>query len=200
MIKPSIFTPILSVALSALFLALTSCSDPVVPKPRGYFRITLPCHEYAPFEQPGVPFSFEHSRLSKVVADKSPNANDRWFNIVYPSLNCKIHITYLRLNAAQEDMAYEDNHRLLFKHTVAADAIVGKYFDNDEARVHAAIFNIKGNAATPAQFSITDSLGQVFRGSLYFFCHPNKDSLAPVVDYLDADISHLVETFRWQEN
>lgn len=200
MIKTANLIRVLCVSLPALMPLLSSCSDPVVPKPRGYFRITLPDHDYEPFGQADVPFSFEHSTLSNVVADKTLNKSDRWFNIVYPSLNCKIHITYLRLKADQEDLAYEDNHRLLFKHTVAADAIVGKYFDNDEAQVHAAIFNLKGNAATPAQFSITDSLGQVFRGSLYFFCHPNKDSLAPVVDYLDADICHLVETFRWQDN
>lgn len=189
-----------ALCLFAASLALSSCSDPVVPKPRGYFRIELPSQEYVQFRQPGVPFSFEHSTLSRVVADKAPNPADRWFNIDYPSLNCKIHVTYLRLSEDQEDMAYEDNHRLLFKHTVAADAIVGKYYDDEAKHVHAASFNIKGNAATPAQFSITDSLGQVFRGSLYFFCHPNKDSLAPVVDYIDQDINHLIETFSWQDD
>lgn len=191
---------ILGVCILALTSALSSCSDPVVPKPRGYFRITLPQPDYAPFAEKGVPFSFEHSTLSRVKADESPNADDRWYNIDYPSLNCKIHVTYLRLKSDQEDMAYEDNHRLLFKHTVAADAIVGKYYDDEPNHIHAASFSLKGNAATPAQFSITDSLGQVFRGSLYFFCHPNKDSLAPVVQYLDADINHLIETFRWQDD
>lgn len=190
----------ISLVLCILLSVLSSCEDSAIPKPRGYFRISLPAHDYSLYSQPQVPFSFEHSKCSYVLTERSPNKDDRWFNIVYPSLNCKIHITYLRLNESQEDMAYEDNHRLLFKHSVAADAIVGKYYDNDERRVHAALFNIKGNAATPAQFSITDSLGQVFRGSLYFFCHPNKDSLAPVVEYLDADINHLIETFSWQDN
>lgn len=186
-------------AASSLLVLCGSCSDVVVPKPRGYFRITLPDHDYTRFCRTDAPFSFDHSTLSRVVTERKIGSNEEWLNIDYPSLNCKIHVTYLKLSKEQEDMAYEDNHRLLFKHTVAADAIVSQYFDDESKKVHAAIFTLKGNAATPAQFSITDSLGQVFRGSLYFFCHPNKDSLAPVVEYVDADLNRLIESFRWED-
>ncbi len=191
----NILVPLVSVV--SVLLA-SGCSDPATPKPRGYFRIVLPEHSYMQYDADGMPFSFEHSTLSRVLVDKNSVGSDEWLNIDYPSLNCKIHVTYLRLQPGQEEMAYEDNHRLLYKHTVAADAIVGNFYDDDERNVHAAMYEVKGNAATPAQFSITDSLGQVFRGSLYFFCHPNKDSLAPVVSYVDEDINHLIESFNWK--
>ena len=190
---------ILVLAVSAVCLLLTSgCSDSVTPKPRGYFRIVLPEHSYQQYNADGMPFSFEHSSMSRIIVDNNSTGSDEWLNIDYPSLKCKIHVTYLRLTPSQEEMAYEDNHRLLYKHTVAADAIVGRFYDDNDRNIHAAMYEVKGNAATPAQFSITDSLGQVFRGSLYFFCHPNKDSLAPVVTYVDEDINHLIESFNWK--
>lgn len=185
----------------AFFLStcLYGCSDPVTPKPRGYFRIQLPEHSYETYKDAKERFSFEYSTLSRVLVGRSEENNEEWLYVDYPPLKCKLHITYFDLKPSQEDMAFEDNHKLVFKHSVAADAIVEKYFDDDVNRVHATFYDIKGNAATPAQFAITDSLGQLFRGSMYFFCHPNKDSLAPVVEYVDEDIIRLIESFRWKD-
>lgn len=121
-------------AASSLLVLCGSCSDVVVPKPRGYFRITLPDHDYTRFCRTDAPFSFDHSTLSRVVTERKIGSNEEWLNIDYPSLNCKIHVTYLKLSKEQEDMAYEDNHRLLFKHTVAADAIVSQYFDDESKK------------------------------------------------------------------
>ncbi len=178
---------------------LYGCSDTATPKPRGYFRIQLPEHSYTTYKDTKSRFSFEHSTLSRVLVGRTEENNEEWLYVDYPTLNCKLHITYFDLKPSQEDMAFEDNHKLVFKHSVAADAIVERYFDNDSSRVHATFYDIKGNAATPAQFAITDSLGQLFRGSLYFFCHPNKDSLDPVVEYVDEDILRLIESFRWMD-
>lgn len=187
-----------ALALLCLCLAGVSCSDAPVPKPRGYFRITLPEHSYVKYEEAGSPFSFDRSSLTKIVAARGSQSKDSWFNIFYPQFNCRVHVTYLTLNSQEmEDMAYEDDHTLVFKHTVAADAIEGSYYTNEDEGVYAAFYNIRGNAATPTQFSITDSIGHIFRGSLYFYCHPNKDSLAPVVKYVDEDINRLIESFRW---
>ncbi len=178
---------------------LYGCSDTATPKPRGYFRIQLPEHSYTTYKDAKSRFSFEHSTLSRVLVGRTEENNEEWLYVDYPTLKCKLHITYFDLKPSQEDMAFEDNHKLVFKHSVAADAIVERYFDNDSSRVHATFYDIKGNAATPAQFAITDSLGQLFRGSLYFFCHPNKDSLDPVVEYVDEDILRLIESFSWMD-
>jgi hypothetical protein len=29
---------------------------------------------------------------------------------------------------------------------------------------------------------------------------PNKDSLAPVIDFIEKDIRHLIETLQWKNN
>jgi gliding motility-associated lipoprotein GldD len=68
-----------------------------------------------------------------------------------------------------------------------------------ERNVIAVLFEIKGNAATPYQFFATDSTTHFLRGSLYFNVYPNKDSLAPVVDFVKKDIFRLIETLEWKK-
>ena len=186
-------------ALAALLspLALCMCSDPPIPKPRGYFRITLPEHEYNSFESQLMPYKFDIAAISHVAKDHERGALDTWTNITYPTLNCKIHLTYISLATSQQDLAFEDSHQFAYKHTIMADAIGEQYYEDPERHVFATLYQIKGNAASPIQFAITDSAGQFFRGSLYFYCKPNKDSLAPVIDYVNQDINHLIETFNW---
>ena len=191
----------LTVALTMTLTMLTtiiSCGEVTTPKPRGYFRITLPEHDYTVYD--GGEYTFEHSTMSQINHEKGRDAQEGWINVTYPALNCKIHVTYMHLGIKEEEYAYEDSHDFAYKHTIKADAIGESYYDDGERRVHAVLFDIKGNAATPAQFAITDSLGRFFRGSLYFNCQPNKDSLAPVVTYLRDDISHMIETFNWKNN
>ncbi|MDR2937387.1 MAG: gliding motility lipoprotein GldD, partial [Prevotellaceae bacterium] len=63
---------------------------------------------------------------------------------------------------------------------------------------HGYIYEIGGNAASNAQFYVTDSTRHFLRGSLYFNTHPNVDSLQPVIEYITEDIYHLIETTKWQ--
>jgi gliding motility-associated lipoprotein GldD len=57
--------------------------------------------------------------------------------------------------------------------------------------------NITGNTASQIQFHITDSTHHFINGSLYFYVQPNYDSIMPAIDYIKQDISHLLETFKW---
>lgn len=187
-----------ALALAAVVAAPTpGCAPPPTPKPRGYFRIALPAHSYAPYASPTMPYSFERAEASLVEKDRGRDAQDTWTNIVYPALNCKIHLTFLSLPPGGQVQAQEDSHHFAYKHSVMADAIGEHYYDAPERRVFATLYEIKGNAASPVQFAITDSAARFLRGSLYFYCHPNKDSLAPVVAHVRKDIDHLIETFKW---
>lgn len=180
------------------FLICVSCGDPAVPKPRGYFRIEMPEHQYVEYDSIGEPYGFERSKWCVVVADHDDNAEPHWINIVYPKFNCKIHVTYREING-NVDEVLEDSRKLVYKHTVKADAIGESYFDSPERKVYASLYRIKGNAATPLQFALTDSIANLFRGSVYFNSKPNADSLAPVVAYLEDDIAHIIETFNWKK-
>lgn len=186
-------------ALCLLLIAcvFAACGEPVVPRPRGYYRIDLPQASFAPFDSVGTPYAFEASEHSLVMPHKANNAEPFWLDIVYPRFNCKIHVTYRDITT-NADVALEDSRRLVYKHTIKADAISESYYDAPERRVFGVLYRIKGDAATPLQFSLTDSTSNMFRGSLYFYCKPNKDSLAPVVNYLEEDIAHIMESFAWK--
>jgi gliding motility-associated lipoprotein GldD len=61
-------------------------------------------------------------------------------------------------------------------------------------------FKVGGNAATARQFFMSDTARNFIRGALYFDTTPNADSLKPVQDFLQKDIEHLINTFRWKNN
>lgn len=183
-------------AVACIVCMVVSCGDAVVPKPRGYFRIELPAPEYVLYDSIGEPYRFEKSVWSKVEPDNDANSEKHWINIVYPKLNCKIHVTYRKIQDNAEEVL-EDSRKLVYKHTVKADAIGESYYEDADRNVYGTLYKIKGNAATPLQFSLTDSVKNMFRGSLYFYSKPNADSLAPVVAYIEEDIAHIIETFNW---
>lgn len=185
-----------TIVVCFLFIS-ASCHDAFVPKPHGYFRIDLPEHEYVKYDSTSLPYSFDVSKYAVVSPDKSYEAEQEWINISYPKWNCKIHVTYRNINGNTEE-AIEDSRKLVYKHTVKADAIGEEFYDDQENNIHAALYIIKGNAATPMQFAITDSTANLFRGSLYFWGRPNQDSLAPVVEYIETDVMRLIESFRFK--
>jgi gliding motility-associated lipoprotein GldD len=58
-------------------------------------------------------------------------------------------------------------------------------------------FKVGGNAATAKQFFLSDTTKNFIRGALYFDVTPNADSLKPVQDFLQTDIEHMINTFKW---
>jgi len=59
-------------------------------------------------------------------------------------------------------------------------------------------YEVTGNAASQAQFYVTDSINHFVTGSLYFYAKPNYDSIYPAANYLQQDIRRIMETMAWQ--
>ncbi|HKI89469.1 MAG TPA: hypothetical protein VKA38_10600, partial [Draconibacterium sp.] len=59
------------------------------------------------------------------------------------------------------------------------------------------VYKIEGNAASPMQFYLTDSTRNFLRGAFYIREVPNIDSLRPVINFLEPDIIHIIETTTW---
>jgi gliding motility-associated lipoprotein GldD len=59
-------------------------------------------------------------------------------------------------------------------------------------------YELHGNAATPIQFYMTDSVRHFFRASVYCNTIPNQDSLAPIHDYLRVDTRKIMESMIWR--
>ena len=172
-----------------------ACSD-YHPKPRGYFRIELPEKSYKLFDEPGYPYSFEYADIATVVPLKS-DKDSFWIDIVYPKLNATIYGSYKKINNNLRTIS-EDSRTFVYKHTVKAEDIPETRYENEDRRMYGILYQIKGNTASNVQFVLTDSIRHFFRGALYFNVTPNKDSLAPVEQYIQDDIIHLVETMQWK--
>lgn len=186
----------ISVLVIISLIIFSGCKKKYTPKPRGYFRIDLPEKIYQKLE-PGYPYSFSYPDYAKIKKDSSNTHENYWINIEYPKLNGKIHISYMQVNNNIERIL-EDTRKLAYKHTIKADAINEKMFIKPEKKVYGILYDIEGNAASSVQFFLTDSVTNYLRGALYFNVEPNKDSLAPVLDFVKEDIIVLIESFEWK--
>jgi len=170
-----------------------TCNNTLSPKQRGYYRIDLPKKEYIRFDTI-FPYTFDYPKYARIVVN---NADSAWINIIFDGLNGQINITYKRIENNLPEL-FEDSRTFVNKHIVKADAIGEELFMNEESKVYGIKFNIKGNAATPLQFYLTDSVKHFLRGSLIFNSVPNKDSLAPVIDFVELDLIRLINSFEWK--
>ncbi len=106
-------------------------------------------------------------------------------------------MSYLAINN-NFDQIIEDSRKLAYKHSIKADAINEKVFVRPEKDVYGILYEIEGNAASSVQFFLTDSVNHYIRGALYFNVKPNKDSLAPVIDFFRDDILYFIDSFEWK--
>lgn len=188
-----------------IYFLLVVCSfqaceerDIKVPKQRGYFRIDLPERNYVQFSEKDFPYTFKVPSYAKVEKDTDVGAEPYWINVQFPTMKATVHISYQKLRNNLGEIV-DDVHYLAFKHEVRADAINTKEFHYDEKKVHGLLFDIKGDAASVLQFCVTDSTKNFVRGALYFNVPPNKDSLAPVVNFVREDIIELISSFEWNK-
>jgi gliding motility-associated lipoprotein GldD len=195
MYKKSILVYI-SVFVIFSLLSVSGCKKKYTPKPRGYFRIDLPEKKYRKFES-NYPFIFDYPEYAFIKKDSAVSSKKYWLNIEYPEINGKIHISYLAIDNNLNQIL-EDTRKLAYKHSIKADAINERMFIKPEKKVYGILYEIEGNAASSMQFFLTDSVNHYLRGALYFNVEPNKDSLAPVLKFVEEDITLLIESFEWK--
>lgn len=180
---------------------LISCNSNFTPKPRGYFKINLPEHQYQSFNQPGYPYSFEYPVYASIIKDTSffedKPENPWWINIDFPGFNGRVYISYKDLPKNDFSKMVNDAYNLTYKHTYKASSIDDSLF-RTKNNISGVVFKVGGNAATATQFYLTDSIHHFLRGALYFDATPNEDSLKPVNDFLLKDLEHLINSFRWK--
>ena len=179
-----------------LMFGYGACHRSYAPKPRGYMRIDFPEKEYTLFDST-CPYLFEYPVYAKIIADTDGLTEPCWINLVFPSFDGTLHISYKWVDG-NLNQYIEDSRNLAYKHTIKADAIRETVYTNPGSRVHGIFYDIKGNAASSLQFFLTDSTTHFLRGSLYFNVQPDKDSLAPVISFFKEDIIHLIESFKWK--
>lgn len=184
------------ISIIIFFLGGISCKQEYTPKPLGYHRIEFPEKTYTQYAN-DCPFVFEYPEYGKIVKDTTQTKYPCWFNIKFPEYDGTIHLSYRKIDN-NLNKYIEDSRTFAYKHTVKAEAIGEQFYRKPEHNVYGLMYSIKGNVASNVQFFLTDSNNHFIRGALYFMTEPNKDSLAPVIEFLKKDIVHLIETFKWK--
>lgn len=218
----------LFIIIAAAGCLLSACRNDYTPKPYAYLRIDLPEHNYwlvdtLPTSIDGqtlpsvvLPFLFEANDSAKLTLKKPRQVvafrangsvkpdrlkyDEVWLDINYPRWNGVVFLTYHRMHGPDDLRGEVDSSmRFLEQHYQVATGVEEQGYEDPEHKVYGTVYYLKGRkVASTCQFWLTDSNSHYLRGALYLNHVPNNDSLAPVINYIQADIEHLVETLRWR--
>ena len=178
------------VLLLLVGLICLSCKEEVLPKPKAMLRLDYENPRSASYSTDI--FEFNINQLASVE-----RTNENSITINYPSMNGSIFMTYKEVDDNLEQLL-TDAQKLSYEHVIKADNIVEQPFVNNEERVFGMYYEVTGDAASQAQFYVTDSINHFVTGSLYFYAKPNYDSIYPAAIYLQKDIRQIMETLKWE--
>ena len=200
-------------------LFFTACNSTYTSKKTGYYKIDFPERKYTVFQKEGFPYTFEYPVYAQVVKDSTyfdqDLQNPYWINLDFPQLGGRIFLSYKAVGGKSTykvkqangsykdslgtnvfDLMVNDAFKLTSKNEAVASSIKDSLFHTQNG-ITGVFFRVGGNAATSRQFFMSDTTKNFFRGALYFDVTPNADSLRPVIDFLQKDIDHLINTFKW---
>ncbi|UOK42901.1 MULTISPECIES: gliding motility lipoprotein GldD [Flavobacterium] len=183
------------VLLFGVFVSLLSvgCQDETVPKPKSHLRLEYPSAKYNAFNfQGNCGYEFEVNEFSKVKTK-----GDCSMEIQYPKMKATVYLNYKTVNN-NIDQLLRDAQKLTYEHVIKADDIAEQPFLNPEHKVYGMFYQVGGNAATNAQFYVTDSTRHFLVGSVYFYAKPNYDSILPAAAYIKNDMRKIMESVRWK--
>ena len=191
----------ISILWASIICTFFACNSPVTPKPKGYGQTNFPAKKYQSFNEQGYPYAFEYPVYAKISKEVNyfgaSKTADNWININFPDFQGTLYVSYRSIAPGQLDTLIRDAYGFVNKHNTKAVSIQDSFFTTSNG-VSGVFFHIGGDVATNYQFFLTDSTHHFFRGALYFDTTPNEDSLAPVNDFIFKDLTHLVNTFKWQ--
>lgn len=179
------------------FLVLLGCGeDASTPLPYAYPRVDLPVTSYE-WLADSCAYTFQKSIFSKTRKPER-RENECWLNLEYPALNATVFLSYQSISSLDELTAYvSEAQRMTFKHTIKASSIEEIPIYKAADAVYGYYYKVGGDAASNAQFFLTDSNQHFLRGAVYFNVAPEADSLAPLIDHLRKDVEKLLESFVW---
>lgn len=184
--KPSII-----IVVFLLLISISSCSDEnVLPKPNAMLRLE--------YDRPTAQnieadyFRFESNKQALVN-----QKNSRSIIVEYPEMKAAIFMSYRMVNNDVKNLI-ADAQKLSYEHAAKADGIRPRAYEDEENNVYGVFYEVSGDAASQAQFYVTDSLNHFVTGSLYFKTKPNYDSIYPAAIYLQQDMGRIMESLRWK--
>jgi len=185
------------ILLSIVFLAL-SCEEVYTPKPKGYNRIDLPEPAFQVLPDT-FPYAFEYSKLAQLESAQSGKDERYWITFNYTDFEAIVQMTYKDLEDPniETDILLNEAFELTKQHQVKAYSIEESLVAMPNGQI-ASVAELEGEVPTQFQFYTSDSTHHFFRGALYFNTAMKNDSLAPVIEFIKADILHMLNTFEWK--
>lgn len=163
------------------------------PKPFGYLRVEFPERIYSVYDS-GCPYTFEMPEYFSVI-DKDSFCNMK--DIFMERFNATLNLTYIPVDT-NLNFLIERSRQFVYEHSQFADGIEEEVIINEKNQTFGLRYMIKGDAASPFQFYLTDSTDHFMRGALYFNVKPNYDSVKPSLDYIQEDLDRMLNTVIWK--
>lgn len=174
-----------------LTTVLLSCErHPSFPKPYGYFAHNLEAAAFSSYEN-----DFIRLPLNERVTIK--NSTKKSVELYYPKLKASLFLNYTPLEMPLEDLILGID-RKLSEHQKKASLIVAFPYENLDKKKSGVLYEIKGNAASAAQFYMSDGQRHFLSGALYFNVKPNYDSIYPSAQYILRDIREIMDQLEWK--
>jgi gliding motility-associated lipoprotein GldD len=216
----SIYKKSLTVCLLFILSVLIfACNSTYTSKKKGYYKVNFPERKYVTFHQEGYPYTFEYPVYAQIIKDSTyfdaSAENPYWINLDFPQFGGRIFLSYKIIGGKsvfkirQADGSYKDSSGInafdnmvndafnLTNKNQAVTSVIKDSLMRTANGLTGIFFKVGGNAATAKQFFLSDTTKNFIRGALYFDVTPNADSLRPVQDFLQTDIEHMINTFRW---
>jgi gliding motility-associated lipoprotein GldD len=178
----------------AISFVAVSCKDDAIPKPKGHLRLDYPTAKYKSFAMSSAScgYEFDVNEFSKIKTK-----GDCSMEIQYPKMKATVYLNYKTVNNNIEELL-RDAQKLTYEHVIKADDIAEQPFVNPAHKAYGMFYQVGGNAATNAQFYVTDSTRHFLVGSVYFYAKPNYDSILPAAAYIKNDMRKIMETVKWK--
>ncbi len=144
-----------------------------------------------------LPFSFLIPEQSTVVRSHAPDQGSYYIDLLFPDQKARLYGTFHASSAALFPRQSEESRKIVYFHSVKADAIREEWYENPTAGVYGILYTLEGKVATPLQLSLTDSLNYLFHGSLYFDEGESHEGKGDTLRVLTGDLRKLMETFKY---
>ena len=186
------------VFLAAILVASCGGGD-YTPLPQAYLRIDTPEPSYSVADVPALPFTFEKNAAATLTLKRN-TPHEVWVDLEYPQWDGVVFLSYKHLKNKEDLRGQTDTSlRLLESHYQFSSGVGERAYNDPINRVYGTVYHLHGSkVASTYQFWATDSLHHFLRGAFYLNRTPNNDSLAPVIEYVQADVDRLVESLRWR--
>ena len=157
-----------------------------LPKPKAQLNLDYPVARYIPIES-SCPYLFDINASAAFVPLENCESK-----VEYSKMKATIYLSYRPIKN-NLDSLLSDAYQMPSKHIIKASEIPEKVFVNPENKAYGTLFRIVGEAASQAQFFVTDSVN-------HFWWAPCIFTPVPIMIqfYLPLDMSKKTWSNSWK--